>query len=335
MNSRYSKLAPLNSDDSYRYALWMIEFFSPMGNEAARRSLQLPIEVGRLVPLSVFDFLKWCKDVKGVDLFPCMQVIVELICRLENSGVLVLSGQSTGSPALANCYYFMRELSATARLGGLWLGRALGAEFVGNQILKSLALITGLSKSGDQFVGSGVLILPDVIVTCGHVIDDMTLNQSLEINGCEYPIASAISDKKIDFGVIRLGCQAPNLLPDLAFRRARLLEDVVIAGFPPVPRGLRPTPILHQGEICGRSDTFEGYPLELFSSIARLGNSGGPVVAMDGRIVGLVTSSLERKPEEVDAMPTFPFFAAVPSDVIQDSFSTLCPGKEFPWEDYQ
>lgn len=75
--------------------------------------------------------------------------------------------------------------------------------------------------------------------------------------------------------------------------------------------------------------------MELFSAIARPGNSGGPVVAMDGRVVGIVTRSLERDKEEADFMAPMPFFAAVPSKLIAQALTELDGGgTSLPWEDW-
>ncbi len=79
----------------------------------------------------------------------------------------------------------------------------------------------------------------------------------------------------------------------------------------------------------------DGHPVELFSAIARPGNSGGPVVSMDGRVVGLVSRSLERPREEADTISPMPFFSAIPADVIRDSFRGLTNGIELPWETYE
>jgi hypothetical protein len=56
---------------------------------------------------------------------------------------------------------------------------------------------------------------------------------------------------------------------------------------------------------------------------------------MDGRILGIVTKSLERQREESDINEPLPFFSAIPSKVIQLVFNELTKGTNLPWEDYQ
>jgi hypothetical protein len=56
---------------------------------------------------------------------------------------------------------------------------------------------------------------------------------------------------------------------------------------------------------------------------------------MDGRIVGIVSRSLERKREEADAMSPIPFFASLPASVIKESDLELTNNSvSIPWEDY-
>jgi hypothetical protein len=122
--------------------------------------------------------------------------------------------------------------------------------------------------------------------------------------------------------------------PDLAFRDARILEEVIIAGFPTVPTATNALATFQTGEICQIGvETIWKQRLDLFSAIARPGNSGGPVVSGEGNVLGIVTQSLERNKEAVDPMRPLPFFAAVPAASIRDSFNSLT-GADLPWEDY-
>jgi len=335
MTERYSKLAPLNQEERAAFCIMLCSFFSPMKNAELRQELQLPIEEGVIRPLSLLDFFKWTK-LKGSDLWPKMFRIQELVLRLEQKGVLVNAGTNGKGLGLSTCFYFGYERSSLAQKGRLWLGNVLGADYIGYEIKKDLVLITGVTPAGDCAVGTGLLIIPGVVLTCAHVVDDMKIEEQVEIGSRKFKVGKCLSSKNADVGIIFLEEQVAPSLQDIALRSAHSLEEIVIAGYPTIPRGLSPTITLHRGEICGRvENTMDGCPLELFSAIARPGNSGGPVVGLDGRIVGIVTRSLERPREEADPMVPLPFFSAVPADVIQEEFENLTEGLQLPWEAYQ
>jgi hypothetical protein len=311
----------------------LCNFFSPINNQKIRTELGLPIDPSRLTPLPLFEFFKWMKK-NGDDVWPKQLRIREQVLRLEQKGALEFAGTSSGGPGLSNCYYFMLELSKLASKGILWLGSALGAAYVSHLIKKSIALITGTTSAGDHAVGTGTLVVRGTVLTCAQLITDMTIDDHIEIGGERVRVVEQMSDKNVDVGVLMLE-RPKEPLVDLGFRRAIELEEVIVPGYPTIPRGLAPTLTVQRGEIVGPVEqTFEGHPLELFSAIARPGNSGGPVVAMDGRIVGLVSGSLERPREGADAVVPLPFFSAIPSDVIQIAFRNLTNGVELPWETY-
>lgn len=335
MNTRYSQLQPFTHDEKKEIAKLLCSFFAPLNNQKHREKLGLPIESGKLRPLTFFDFLTWSKKI-GYDLNPKMFLVKELSLALENKGFLVNAGNTGQTPGFSTCYYFMKELSTIQQKGTLWLGSALGAGYIGNEIKKDIVLIIGKTKQGDCAVGTGLLIAPGKILTCAHVLDDMKVDDHVEVHGAKFNIDCCLSHKKVDVGLILLQEKVDPFLKDKALRCAHSLEEVVISGYPTVPRSLVPTITLHRGEICGRmEETMDGYPLELFSAIARPGNSGGPVIGLDGHVVGIVTRSLERPREDADAMAPLPFFSAVPSDVIMEACLELTPNERLPWEDYQ
>ena len=68
----------------------------------------------------------------------------------------------------------------------------------------------------------------------------------------------------------------------------------------------------------------------LYSAIARPGNSGGPIVAQDGRVVGLVTHDLPDAKQEAS-----PFYRGVPAGEIRRALSDLGAGDLIRWEDWQ
>lgn len=327
------RLEPLDQNDSVRLSIALLNFFSPINNHKIKLELGLPIDPKILTPLSLGDFFRWRKK-NGEDLWPRMARVRELVLRLEQGGALESAGTSHGGPGLSNCYYYLPQLSKLAGKGVLWLGTALGAAYIAHAIKSMIALITGKTSDGDPAVGTGTLVLTGTVLTCAHVITDMNIDAEIEIAGERVRIKEQLFDSDADVGVLILE-KPKEPLPDLAFRRAFELEEVIIPGYPTIPRGLSPTLTVQRGEIVGRvEDTFERHAIELFSAIARPGNTGGPVVTMDGRVVGLVSRSLERPREAADPMPPLPFFSAIPSDVIQTSFRALTKTMDLPWENY-
>lgn len=86
-------------------------------------------------------------------------------------------------------------------------------------------------------------------------------------------------------------------LPGMAFRDPKWDDQVCVFGYPSVP-GLTERPItVERGQVVNPSTeaaAVAGYPRQktfLTSAIARPGNSGGPIVAQDGRVIGLVVEN--------------------------------------------
>lgn len=169
------------------------------------------------------------------------------------------------------------------------------------------------------------------------MIDDLKSIDSLQVNGTEVTVIEQLTvpGDSIDIGVIRFRPEVALALPDLQFRDAALLEEIVVAGFPTVPTSLGGFPTFQRGEISQIGvRTLWGNTVDLFSAIARPGNSGGPLMTLSGNVVGLVTQSLEREKEEGDRIRVLPFFAAVPASDVRSVFERLT-GNTLPWETYQ
>lgn len=86
-------------------------------------------------------------------------------------------------------------------------------------------------------------------------------------------------------------------LPGMAFRDPEWYDEVCVFGYPYVP-GLTERPItVERGQVVNPATEAAGvggYPRQptfLTSAIARPGNSGGPIVATDGRVIGLVVEN--------------------------------------------
>lgn len=331
--SRRLEIAPLSPEETKHIAVDLCNFFAPIRNMDYGQELGLAA-ANAINPLNLCDFLNLHRK-RGFDLWHRSEQIGTLARALERSGILTAAGFKGGIPSLSTCYLFMYQVSQLAKLGLLWLGPALGPGFVVNEVKTVLARLTGMTQEGDMAVGSGIMIGSNIVITCAHVVTDIKLDDAVEIGSQSVRIERAVYDEHADVGVVLLAEEIKNFAPDLAFRDGSLLEEVIIMGYPTIPRGIKPTVTCQTGEISGfLEETMDGQPFLLFSAIARPGNSGGPVLTMDGRCVGIVTRTLERPREVSDDMSPLPFFSAIPSSTIRESVKTLI-GVDIPWEDYR
>lgn len=86
---------------------------------------------------------------------------------------------------------------------------------------------------------------------------------------------------------------------------------------------------MQKGEVISPLvTTLDWMDVFLFSAIARPGNSGGPIVAENGMILGLVARDLGPAVEP----SVMPFFAGVPSSRIRQAVSEMVPDLTLPIE---
>ena len=140
--------------------------------------------------------------------------------------------------------------------------------------------------------GSGFLVAPGLVMTNQHVIE--ACNRVLLRTPSGHWLAAAPParmDARLDLAVLNV----PGLGgPALAFRNAPTLrrgEGVVAYGFP-LAGLLSSDPKLTRGEVNGLRGLGDNPDQYQISAEVQPGNSGGPLVDMQGHIVGVVVSML-------------------------------------------
>lgn len=329
--TRYSRLAPLTLQERLRLSLLAIKFFAPLAYRDMCATIGKTPAENRIEPLDGRDFLTYLKKTGQLtDPDQYLNRIRELLSQLAAAHLLTEMG-SGKDVMIGMHYYFMRELTECEKRSLFWLAPALGAEFILHMFSEVTFQITGINKAGDVRAGTGLLIAPQWLLTCAHVLKDMRLDEMQTFGGNQVKIVRVLAHDTIDVGLIEITPSIPGLI-SLAFRDPVVAETVFTLGYPRVPLSREPARVMHRGEVtCQEIETFDDQTLFLYSAIARPGNSGGPIIGESGHVVGIVTDELSEKTSDI----RMPFFAGVRTSEIARAVAELEPAMTVPIEDYR
>jgi len=320
---RYSRLEPLSIKKQIYLAREACSYFSPLNYpEACREKGE---KIGNTIKsLSITDFMTHLSSNKKLEEpFKYYFRIKQLLDSLHQAGILTSTSHQS--------YIFIKEYTKIEEKFSLWLAPALGPKFIKYIYETSTIHITGKTDKNDAHAGTGILVNNTQIITCAHVINDMILDTEQIVNGASRKVLKKEVHPKIDVGLITLADHTDQPLPPVAFRDPEIAERVHTLGYPRIPLSREPALIMQSGEVVSEKiKTIPGDDVFLYSAIARPGNSGGPIISESGHIVGIVSQDLSNKDSQ-DA----PFYAGVPTSLIQQALLDLESGIQLPIENYQ
>jgi S1-C subfamily serine protease len=296
---------------------------------------------GPLRPFATFEFMRWLGHIGIEHTERRANDINALLDRMVAANLILPAGHTGelfGQTYWGGATLTMRQAGDN---GSLWMVPVLGPELTIEAYAPSVALLTG-QKSGDVHNGSGLLIDARHVLTAAHVLTDMTLDPVVHFDGgVTAPVIAEHSHPNIDVAIVEVDLPAEHDVHrtrGLAFRDPQWADQVTLLGYPPVPQADAPYLTVQTGEVVTPSVTnYFGTEHFLFSATARPGNSGGPVVAADGRVLGIVTRGFMTESSEEDGAAGLksPFFAGITTSAIIDAFEELdtCRGL-VPVEDW-
>jgi hypothetical protein len=329
-NEGYSRLEPFTIDERVRLSLFALNFFSPRQYAEVCIVLDKQPTPDRVESFDGGDFLIYLKKTgKLAEPYRYMKRIGELLAQLAKAGLLTDVGPGK-NPILGNRYHFIREFTALERRNVLWLAEALGPEFILHAFSHVIVQVTGRDRNSDVRAGTGLIIAPNWLLTCAHVLDRMKIDDRQLFSGLQFGVRQTLSHSEMDVGLIEIS-PAFVSLEGLAFRQPRIAEEVYTLGYPRIPLSREPALVMHRGEVTNEQiTTFSNNTLFLYSAIARPGNSGGPIISSTGNVVGIVTEELRE-----DAEPDSLFYAGVGAAEIAKAVSELDVSVKVPMEDYR
>jgi hypothetical protein len=217
-----------------------------------------------------------------------------------------------------------------------WLTQAAGQGLQeARAMLPQIGGTTGPARSAEDgaFIdslsgtstGTAWLVAGGYAITSNHVVDSSDTVMLYDVNGRQWHATVAVRDHTNDLAVLGIR-ELDDLPPALPLSRApgRLGSDVFTLGYPRVDI-LGRTPKLTDGIISsvnGYRDDPDSYQT---SVQIQPGNSGGPLLNMEGEVVGIVSSMLGTVGEaaETVVMPNISY--AVKVERLQALLAALPP----------
>lgn len=175
--------------------------------------------------------------------------------------------------------------------------------------LQSVVRVEGQAPSCDSaFTGSGFVVAPGRVLTNAHVVAGVP-DPQVHVPGVREGLSArtVYFDPRVDVAILEVdGLNAPTLKMTGPAERG---DDAVIAGYPgggPMTataarvRGTISSDLARGTDIYGKP----GVAREIYAlrGIARPGNSGGPLLATDGNVFGVVFAQAQGDPQTAYAL---------------------------------
>jgi len=289
-------------------------FFNPVHPQRAAMAalIDKPFQQGVFDIWNASDFTKY---IQKIGMQPGdATAIIRILSAMERAGLLLYAGWDAGCTFLGHRYVQQGKLSAQTQ-GKLWLSDVLGPDL----IIEAYKLVTvEISGIDSPRWGSGLVLDSSHVITNKHVTrslrgHNIEIRTRVPASGEQVVTQQTRVHEHAELDVAVIAVEPPESgsftpLPGMVFRDPAWADEVYLLGYPRVPWMVGTDITLQRGEVVnplvetppvrdGDTEAAGIIPSRgkafLYSAIARPGNSGGPIVAHDGRVIGIVVESTE------------------------------------------
>ncbi|AHM61258.1 peptidase s1 and s6 chymotrypsin/hap [Flammeovirgaceae bacterium 311] len=280
----------------------ILEFFRPDSNHKNGESI---------IPKSIGDYFNTKKDLNLLEVGRVVKI-------LTNLGLLIPSGSKGGSsPMLGDAYYCFAYDDFSAKYG-TYNYLVYGFPSIRNDFEKSVKpIILKYRNSEDELIddiGTCFVIGENALITARHCLPNKSTAKIYGANN-ELIKAAAIftpKDPNVDLALMLTNGNPFSNIKQFRLGNGNILDEVMTMGYPPIPGfdAIQVSEIARisahlkssLGNIVGTGNSYlDKQDYFLISARVKGGNSGGPFINKEGKVVGVI-AQLPSQSNELDSL---------------------------------
>ncbi len=276
--------------------------------------------LGDYRPRSLKEFIEKHPEYVGWNLYPATEKLVHqgYLSELDDENIFL------EAHSWHNRRYFSQLAVEEDIAYGTFDFLVLGFPYIRTYFEHAVKAVT-VKRDGKDDMCSGFVLEDHRFVTAFHCIEKMS---NVEIGGWDKANAPlqniwVPTDEKIDLCVLEFKGDPFPGVSGFRLQEAHILDEVMTLGYPNISL-YEPTLAAERTQVAGRLQatvgavvsqmtTYWQQPHWLLSTLIKSGSSGGPVVGIEGKVIGVITHI----PTDLNGEPLLGYGGAIPTATLE------------------